>query len=537
MRWGEVPNPPIDLAIVHPHHVSYPREMFPEIEAEEEVMEIDTKPRLHPVFYRSVIQPRDENQEEAFEALRVNRCGTSWQACGKGKTICSLNKIAESGAPAVVLVSNGGIAYQWKSRAMEFLGLAEEEIGLIQGNMGTDPYAYVPDGRERLFECLMNVDIASVSAIQQLDQYGPPPKEVKLLTTNISHLKWLFFKKLRLAPRSMAPNGDKPTVRRSDIVAWANDGVGAATAVLELLDLTRRRRALLAALLQNKRPHWMRKLVIVMLPTLVKRMHEIPMFIRQRFGTVICDESHHLPAPTFSTAASVFFGERFSMTATPERADGLQDIMYAHTGPVIYKDIVPDDPATVYVKGLDTELDMSDPWVADQVTTRSGGSSMVKLHQYLAEYEGRNRQIVRKVLNATQKGRRVLALAHSRQHPGILKSLFDRLSGNAYETCVVTGDTPPEERTALIATHQVTFATIGVATEGLDAPSLDTLFFVTPFSGWPIFVQGRGRIERLFEGKNPPIVVILMDPDIRQSANSAANLIRKMVHNGCSYES
>ena len=121
MRWGEVPNPPIDLAIVHPHHVSYPREMFPEIEAEEEVMEIDTKPRLHPVFYRSVIQPRDENQEEAFEALRVNRCGTSWQACGKGKTICSLNKIAESGTPAVVLVSNGGIAYQWKSRAMEFL--------------------------------------------------------------------------------------------------------------------------------------------------------------------------------------------------------------------------------------------------------------------------------------------------------------------------------------------------------------------------------------------------------------------------------
>lgn len=57
-----------------------------------------------------------------------------------------------------------------------------------------------------------------------------------------------------------------------------------------------------------------------------------------RFGLVIWDEAHHLPAPAYARAAeSCIAPLRLGLSATPERPDGLHARMYELIGPVVYR--------------------------------------------------------------------------------------------------------------------------------------------------------------------------------------------------------
>src|SRR5262249_50034264 len=57
-----------------------------------------------------------------------------------------------------------------------------------------------------------------------------------------------------------------------------------------------------------------------------------------RFGLLIFDECHHLPSPTYSLAAKLCLAPfRLGLTATPERADGLDAILTGLIGPTVYR--------------------------------------------------------------------------------------------------------------------------------------------------------------------------------------------------------
>jgi superfamily II DNA or RNA helicase len=57
-----------------------------------------------------------------------------------------------------------------------------------------------------------------------------------------------------------------------------------------------------------------------------------------RFGLIVFDECHHLPGPTYSTAAIGSIAPyRLGLTATPERADGLETMLPELIGPIIYR--------------------------------------------------------------------------------------------------------------------------------------------------------------------------------------------------------
>jgi superfamily II DNA or RNA helicase len=56
-----------------------------------------------------------------------------------------------------------------------------------------------------------------------------------------------------------------------------------------------------------------------------------------RFGLVVFDECHHLPGATYRLAAELCLAPyRLGLTATPERADGLEAAFDALIGPVVY---------------------------------------------------------------------------------------------------------------------------------------------------------------------------------------------------------
>ena len=57
-----------------------------------------------------------------------------------------------------------------------------------------------------------------------------------------------------------------------------------------------------------------------------------------RFGLVVFDECHHLPSPTYALAARFAIAPfRLGLTATPERADGLDVALGKLVGPTVYR--------------------------------------------------------------------------------------------------------------------------------------------------------------------------------------------------------
>lgn len=57
-----------------------------------------------------------------------------------------------------------------------------------------------------------------------------------------------------------------------------------------------------------------------------------------KFGLVVFDECHHLPSPTYALAARLCIAPyRLGLTATPERADGLEAKMDMLVGPTVYR--------------------------------------------------------------------------------------------------------------------------------------------------------------------------------------------------------
>ncbi len=67
----------------------------------------------------------------------------------------------------------------------------------------------------------------------------------------------------------------------------------------------------------------------------------------ERFGLVIFDEEHHLPAPSFRQAAEFCAATwRMGLTATPERLDGQHVYLDELIGPVVYRQELPDARGT-----------------------------------------------------------------------------------------------------------------------------------------------------------------------------------------------
>ena len=231
---------------------------------------------------------------------------------------------------------------------------------------------------------------------------------------------------------------------------------------------------------------------VALLPTLARRDNVED--ITATYGFVIVDECHHV-------AASAFFGvlsriaARFwlGLTATPERRDGLEDLIYHQLGS---HHVVIDQPAIGQLPIDGSELLTPNPvlhvhstefqYNGDADPTAPGG--IAEIYRALVADQVRLNQIVADVLTACEAGANILVLT---TWVGHLNAITERLQDAGKTVIVLSGGMKARERREIadqLANHSpdskplLVVGTSSFIGEGFDCPALDTVFLAAPIT-------------------------------------------------------
>ena len=250
----------------------------------------------------------------------------------------------------------------------------------------------------------------------------------------------------------------------------------------------------------------------------------------KQFGFLIVDECHHVPANTFcETLMTMPQRYRLGLTATPERQDGLGDILHWHLGDVLHE---------IKTQDLVNRGFVSRPKVKQLHTgwkiPLGRKKDWVRLITEMCNDDERTQLILDKVDELVRnEGRQVLVLSDRVQH---CKSMAEELSGEGLKAVALVGTLSKKKRAALLDAADkreidVIFATC-IADEGLDLPGLDTVVLTVPTKALGRIQQRIGRIMRVKEGKRTPVVFDVVDdaPVFTSMARKRVKLYRSL---GC----
>ncbi|NLX18155.1 MAG: DEAD/DEAH box helicase, partial [Desulfobulbus sp.] len=238
-----------------------------------------------------------------------------------------------------------------------------------------------------------------------------------------------------------------------------------------------------------------------------------------RFGQIIVDECHRVPASLFTNVVAAFDCKyMLGLSATAfRREDGMTRLINIYMGDRVH---------TVDGRQLAASGAVVLPVFEQRLTTfvyRYQGE-YARLIKALTDNEQRNRQICRDVVRLVEQGHQgtVLLVSDRVAHCHVLADL---LAEKHVSVRVLTGQTPPEER-ALIVEHVqsgqvvVLVATLQLIGEGFDCPGLSTLVLATPIKFEGRLLQVVGRIMRPAMGKEARVIDYVDEhiPVLRRSA-------------------
>ena len=205
------------------------------------------------------------------------------------------------------------------------------------------------------------------------------------------------------------------------------------------------------------------------------------------------------------------------MTATPERRDGLEDLIYhqlgsdSHTleppGAGELPSAAADSPAPHPVLHIHPTRFR---YTGDADPSAPGG--IAEIYRALVADQERLDQIVTDVLTAHRQGANILVLTTWVNH---LDAITRRLCDAGCEATVLRGGMKARERlniTQQLAAHQpehpplLIVGTGSFIGEGFACPALDTLFLASPITFKNRLVQYVGRITRSHPGKTDATV-------------------------------
>ncbi len=223
--------------------------------------------------------------------------------------------------------------------------------------------------------------------------------------------------------------------------------------------------------------------------------------LKDKFGTIIVDECHHIPAATFREVIAQLNPKYiYGLTATPKRKHNDEKLIYIYIGDVIAQmetsDIVPAidsprQPPEVLVRT--TKLNIPFKFTTDHLQL---------LAKVICFDTARNQMIIEDILNKVGDGKRLLVLSERKEH---LEILAMYLKGKC-ETIVISGDDSARSRKSKLKQiesghYRVILSTGQFFGEGIDIRGISCLILAFPFSFEGKLVQYMGRLRDIGEQK------------------------------------
>jgi superfamily II DNA or RNA helicase len=245
---------------------------------------------------------------------------------------------------------------------------------------------------------------------------------------------------------------------------------------------------------------------VALLPTLARRNNIED--LTANYGFVVADECHHIAASAFFHVLNRIPAKYWlGLTATPERRDGLEDLIYHQLGP---HHVTLEAPAAGQLPSADTDLLAPHPvlhvhptrfrYTGDADPSAPGG--IAEIYRALIADEARLGQIISHVLAAHADGANILVLTTWIDH---LNAIAEQLRAAGKSVLVLSGQMKARERREIserLANHTadagplLIVGTSSFIGEGFDCPALDTLFLAAPITFKNRLVQYVGRITR-----------------------------------------
>ncbi len=220
--------------------------------------------------------------------------------------------------------------------------------------------------------------------------------------------------------------------------------------------------------------------------------------IVQDYGHVIVDECHHVSAPRFEMVLNEVRAKYvLGLTATPERQDGHQKIIFMAAGPIRHKVKRSSDDKFKQEVQIHQLYDIP-PLHLTQSEVRP---KITDAYRWIMENEKRTQCIVSDVIDHVREGRHPIVLTERRDHAEMLNNL---LYENSIDSIILKGAMKATERKRVeehLHSAQVVVATGKYVGEGFDLPRLDTLFLAMPIAWKGSLAQYAGRIHRESDGK------------------------------------
>ena len=237
---------------------------------------------------------------------------------------------------------------------------------------------------------------------------------------------------------------------------------------------------------------------VAMIQSLARREQADEVF--GRYGLVVVDECHHLPAVSFEACVRAAPTRRWlGLTATPYRRDKLEGIIAMQCGPIRHET----RPGDL----LDTAHIQRRLVVHPTGFVHDDTASIQEVFGALVDDERRTRQICADVVQALDAGRICLVLTQRTVH---IDAICRRLATTGHDAHILRGGLGKRSLAAVHGamaapgndTGMVVVATGSYLGEGFDWPRLDTLFLAFPIAFKGRVVQYVGRLLRAHGAKH-----------------------------------
>lgn len=227
------------------------------------------------------------------------------------------------------------------------------------------------------------------------------------------------------------------------------------------------------------------------------------------FGAVFYDEIHRCGAEHFSKAVSIFTSKyRIGASASVDRPDGMDVVFRYHIGEKLISlgsEREEENRPKIIVIGYEGAKQFIPGWAFQLDKVRKRGVVI----SALAKDEKRSDVLLSAILRLSLSGRRVLVLSDRIEQLQYLVSKTHAL----HKPGLYIAKTSKREKADILENSGIIYATFQIFSTGMDVPDLAGLVLGTPQSR---IRQAVGRISRLSLGKKRPVIVDLVDRDIKE---------------------